>query len=351
MSLTTLKLRQRESAAHLSPVLDRALQVTGEVLPAVQDAGSRGALAEKLEACRALSGATSPDVPRLTAACFELWEAVLHALRAQQVEHRTEMARLVEMIRDTLAMLVGNGQEISGDISSAADRLHALLQIRDVEQLKSRLLAEADQLQRVAAERQHQWQQTIDLFSARISALEEQLVEVKREASLDALTGLTNRRYFEQAVRRAMATPSQRLVVAALDLDNFKSVNDAGGHGAGDAVLKRVAEALATGVRKDDVAARLGGDEFAVALVGATLTQGEPRMRQILKTLSGLPTEIESLPTISASCGLAELSAGDTFESLIRRADQALYDAKRQGKRRLVVHAAPFIRDLRHRTS
>jgi diguanylate cyclase (GGDEF)-like protein len=154
---------------------------------------------------------------------------------------------------------------------------------------------------------------------------------------------------FEQAVREALAAPQREFVVAVLDLDNFKDVNDMGGHEAGDRVLQAVAKTLRTSVRKEDVVARIGGDEFALLGRGASLRGAEGRLRTLIAALGEIRTGIQSPACVSASCGVAEYCAGDTLESLLRRADQALYEAKRQGKRRLVAKSPPFIRDLLHR--
>jgi diguanylate cyclase (GGDEF)-like protein len=130
------------------------------------------------------------------------------------------------------------------------------------------------------------------------------------------------------------------------DLDDFTAINDTGGHAAGDAVLQAVAQTLKTSVRKHDLVARIGGDEFALIGSSVTLRDAEPRIRSIVATLATVPTGLQEPARVSVSCGLAEYCAGDTLESLQRRADQALYDAKRHGKNRVVVKSPPFIRDL-----
>jgi diguanylate cyclase len=353
-SLVALKLARTVPStvgAALRPVLDRALALIGYVLLAVEDDRERLELTGKLDEFRVdLAAASNPeDITSLTSSCFDMCEHAVQALQAQQAERRAELRRLVTLVRDTVAMLVGDGDAFSSDIVDAASRFNALLRISDVQQLKQRLMAEVGDLQRIAGERQRQWRETVEMFESRVAVLEQQLVTVKQEAALDPLTGIANRRTFELAVREAVQAPHRELIVAILDLDDFKGVNDHGGHPAGDRVLQAVAQALKSSVRKKDVVARIGGDEFALLGLGTTVREAESRIRSLIDSLAEVPTGLESPTFVSASCGLAEYCAGDTLESLMRRADQALYEAKRQGKHRLVVKSPPFIRDLLNR--
>ena len=137
--------------------------------------------------------------------------------------------------------------------------------------------------------------------------------------------------------------------LAILDIDDFKAINDALGHLAGDEALKTLAQTLKDTVRPHDVVGRFGGDEFVVLMVDMTLKQAEARMITVLRALRSVTISKEQPRPVSASAGLAEFSAGDSFEGLLKRADHALYEAKRAGKNRVFVKAAPFIRDLRSR--
>ncbi|MGM0858301.1 MAG: GGDEF domain-containing protein [Pseudomonadota bacterium] len=172
--------------------------------------------------------------------------------------------------------------------------------------------------------------------------LHHQHKRVLRLSLMDELTGLGNRRYmlnftkllFEQSQRSG-----HPLSMALLDLDHFKRVNDDFGHPAGDQVLKVVAGALLSEVRKSDVVARLGGEEFCV-LMPETDTEGAleviERIRQRVESLShqafGVPV------TVTVSLGLATMVNNDaSFDHLYSRADQALYQAKIKGRNRIAV--------------
>ena len=338
-----------EALTTLRPVLERALTVIADALHSVDSEAQRAELSAQVASCRQAMGSGETDPEHLapaTQACFEVCERTLQALQSQQQERGAELRRLVVLIRETVTLLVGDGEALSSDISQAATRFNSLLRINDVTQLKQRLAAEVGDLQRLAAARKQQWAQTVEMFEARIVGLEKQLMAVKHEASLDPLTGISNRRHFEQTIREELQSPGRQVVVAVLDLDDFKAVNDTGGHAAGDSVLQAVAQTLKSSVRRNDLVARIGGDEFAMLYRAATLREVESRVRSIVATLAAVSTGLEQPSHVSVSCGLAEYCAGDTLESVTRRADQALYEAKRHGKNRVVVKSPPFIRDL-----
>ena len=160
-------------------------------------------------------------------------------------------------------------------------------------------------------------------------------------ASTDALTGIPNRRAFIERITSAVdaGTPDPATVVCLVDLDGFKGVNDRDGHLAGDAVLKDVAAALAGAVRDTDTVARLGGDEFAVLARTAPESTGETladRLR-VAVAVSG------ARHGVTASLGLATLEPGDDVESVLHRADEAMYRAKTAGGDRADTRAGGFV--------
>ncbi len=166
---------------------------------------------------------------------------------------------------------------------------------------------------------------------------------ILRISRTDALTGLLNRGAFLEALTRHLTrlrADTGPSVLMYVDLDNFKQVNDVRGHQAGDELLGRVRDILLQSTRPTDVVARLGGDEFAIWLVSADQAAGEMRGRQILERSKALAAYSGS-PTrpVGMSIGLAvwQPSANETVDHLMARADQAMYQAKRDGKGHFVV--------------
>jgi diguanylate cyclase (GGDEF)-like protein len=164
--------------------------------------------------------------------------------------------------------------------------------------------------------------------------------DAEARASTDALTGLPNRRYFDEFVgllaqrRRA----GDAVGILMVDVDRFKVLNDKHGHATGDAVLKAVAGAIVSAVREDDVPARFGGEEFVVLLrnpdPGVAVEIGE----RIRAAVRGLDLRRLEVPPVSVSVGVAVATGpDDPIESLIDIADEALYRAKRGGRDRVVA--------------
>lgn len=176
----------------------------------------------------------------------------------------------------------------------------------------------------------------------RMAALVE---ESQRQASIDVLTGLMNRRAFLPAIRNEVARGSrygQALSVLLLDVDHFKVINDRHGHAAGDQVLSAVGAALARSLRTTDFAARWGGEEFVVALTSTNLESGltvAERTRRIIEELLIEDASGHRIP-VTASVGLTELRRGDGVDQLMDRADRAMYAAKFGGRNRVGVDEA-----------
>ncbi|MDF7777920.1 diguanylate cyclase [Sphingomonas sp. AOB5] len=162
--------------------------------------------------------------------------------------------------------------------------------------------------------------------------------KVRDLATYDSLTGIHNRRAFEEAVAARIAAQTarsrDRFALALIDLDDFKGINDTRGHHAGDAVLKAVAERLAAHAGAEGIVGRLGGDEF-VAMLPAPVDRAalERRMTALIAGLC-VPASIDEEPVpVGASLGFAVFpDDADDYDRLVRTADQALYAAKREGK-------------------
>ena len=190
------------------------------------------------------------------------------------------------------------------------------------------------------------------LFSFSFMALlVARLVDRLRRLSLeDPLTGLLNRRAFDAELQREWQRALRgrgAFALLALDLDHFKRVNDAHGHAGGDHVLREVASRLRTTLRVTDVAARTGGEEFVVIVPGADEPAACALAERLRTSIASQPMALAAGPIrITASVGVAVVSAADAdAERPLRRADEALYAAKRAGRDRVQVAAPPATAD------
>lgn len=163
------------------------------------------------------------------------------------------------------------------------------------------------------------------------------------DANHDPLTGMANRTLFHISLRQQLALCRRNkteLCLLYIDLDGFKAVNDTHGHEVGDQLLREVTLRLAGAIRDSDITARLGGDEFAIALINSDQAKATEFATRLIETISA-PYLLGDIETrISASIGVAgyPASASD-IDTLLRRADQAMYKAKSSGKRRVCLAA------------
>ena len=173
-----------------------------------------------------------------------------------------------------------------------------------------------------------------------------------RSGFTDVLTGWYNRRYLTVRLNEELARAQRdraSLVCLMLDIDHFKQVNDNWGHSAGDAVLREIAQRIEAQVRASDVAARYGGEEFVVLLPNTDVEAATLLADRIREAISESPIDLENgeAVSITVSIGIATVGPGEdesdlktVGDSLLARADVALYAAKSAGRDRVIVEAA-----------
>ena len=172
---------------------------------------------------------------------------------------------------------------------------------------------------------------------AGLSQLRHTHSQLERLAIQDPLTNALNARAFSHELAQELSRNrryGRPLALIYLDLDDFKSVNDTHGHATGDAVLRLVADAMRSAVRQADVVGRLGGDEFAVLMPE---TDGDVAHAAATRLATGIRTVFRGTPSVTASIGVVAVSGTEAgTDELLRKADQAMYAAKRAGKDRVV---------------
>ncbi len=166
-------------------------------------------------------------------------------------------------------------------------------------------------------------------------------IRLEREASVDALTGLRNRRWLEVNLDRLAQRHrcgGTSFTVIMLDVDHFKRVNDTYGHAAGDRVLSTVSQTILNSLRPTDLASRYGGEEFVVILPGTALDDGMIVAQRLRQQVGGQEVDCRDgrvLPPVTISLGVAMLGDNESGKELLARADGALYRAKQNGRNRV----------------
>ena len=166
--------------------------------------------------------------------------------------------------------------------------------------------------------------------------------ELYRLAIHDALTGLYNKRYLMDYLQREIDRSTRYgrpLALILFDIDHFKAINDTMGHLAGDGTLRELADRLRSKICKDDLLARYGGEEFAAVLTEANRSTAAELAEQLRRTVEDLPFTIEGRPhQVTISLGVASIHGDEVLspQALIQRADECLYQAKREGRNRVV---------------
>lgn len=198
----------------------------------------------------------------------------------------------------------------------------------------------AEQIRQAIDLRREHDQDLLVQLSGELRKMREDLNDAREQAQHDGLTGMFNRAAFDQAFAKTVSLARAsgiELSVFMLDLDLFKLVNDRFGHDVGDRVLRACADALVRSFpRRDDFVARYGGEEFVVLCRGVGAEHAPMLAERVRRSVANLTVQTEDAvisPTISV--GYAQLGEGETGESFLRRADQALYHAKDLGRDRV----------------
>jgi diguanylate cyclase (GGDEF)-like protein/PAS domain S-box-containing protein len=341
------------SGQHFIFVFTKALQFREELLSAILDSSQNGIIA--LEAIRGPDGSVD-DAIIVTAnrsaceICGHSSEALIgaSALTVLPILRRsTVWTRCLEAITDGQSSNIEAHARIGGrdhwfQVSLAPLRDGVAMTFADVTELKLANLTLQSRAATLAVEIGRE-RAAAEMLTSEISRQKERQSELQHMADTDPMTGLLNRRSFQnrlEAIYAKARTTGQPICLAIVDLDHFKVINDSYGHPAGDAVIKAAAERLMSRIRREgDVVARIGGEEFAIVLDNARL-EGAVRVAEALRlAIAEGPVALPDgrVTALTASIGVAEWLKSEDIEALFNRADEALYAAKGMGRNRVEI--------------
>ncbi|PID39230.1 MAG: hypothetical protein CSA65_00105 [Proteobacteria bacterium] len=249
-----------------------------------------------------------------------------------------------------LQTMAGGGKRAQTRIERSVNALERAAAGDSLGQLRAAVGAAAFQIKNALEEQRKQLETEMAALGEKLADLRAELVEARREMSLDPLTQLNNRGAFDEALVRFVQLAclgAQPLALLMIDLDHFKYVNDTYGHPTGDKVIVATANTISmTFPRKGDFAARYGGEEFAVLLSDVDEAQARPLAERLLDKVRKLRVKTDTADEpidLSCSIGVAVLGRGEHPKELVARADAALYRAKHDGRDRAVLADPPRI--------
>nr|WP_314571330.1 diguanylate cyclase [uncultured Pseudomonas sp.] len=267
---------------------------------------------------------------------LENFQRQLQLTHGDHVESRSAALALDDVLRehvDGLQTSMRGATDIDGLKQVLESRLEGLLASME----QHRLQREARE-QEIAA-RLHGLGERVTSMEREALDYRDKLEQQRHKALLDPLTGLPNRAAWNERLALEHGRLQQTgtgLLLAILDLDHFKSINDTYGHQAGDKVLKIIANVLRKGLRGDDFIARFGGEEFALLMPGSDLSGGSRLLERLRAAVEQCPFHFKGeRVTVTMSAGVAVFKSGENASQVLKRADQALYRAKETGRNQI----------------
>ena len=258
-------------------------------------------------------------------------------------------SRVVDEINQVMAMMdaaVGTASNYTESLNNVTSKLGTAKDREGLRAIVESLVQTANEMR----QDNNTLEERLNASKMEINQLQVNLETVRNESLTDPLTGLANRKQFDDKLTQAMADAAERsepLSLIMTDIDHFKTFNDTWGHLTGDQVLRLVAMSVKQNVKGQDIAARYGGEEFAVILPNTVLRSGltvadhirrAVMSKELMKRSTG-----QNLGRVTISLGVATARKGDTIQSLITRADACLYAAKRNGRNRVICETDPEV--------
>lgn len=278
--------------------------------------------------------------------CQDLYEKYLNFGNERETYERAgdkinatlhDVSNLMQNVKDSTHEFTTTLQSATGKLENADVPEHIRDVLTTIRQETEKMMAYNEQLE-----------SRLDQSANLMGELKRDMERIRRQAITDGLTGLANRKAFDEQINRMCREGSKTgksFSLILIDIDHFKAFNDKYGHQVGDQVLRLVAMTLINEVKGQDMAARYGGEEFAILLPGTNINAAKAvaenlrkavEQKEVMNRITG-----ENLGQITISLGAAQFYETETPDELIRRADMALYNAKNNGRNKVSLAATP----------
>ena len=255
-----------------------------------------------------------------------------------------ELRGIVEMLVSGLKTVDSDATKFHRNIAQHLESLGSICQVSDLRQLRGALQNEIGSLQATLKASEQKQERSMEALASQVTVLRDKLEVAEGEARQDALTGVLNRRALDEMLNawlEKFKAGSEKFSAILMDLDNFKQINDSFGHAVGDRALLAIVGCCRSLIRQGDVLARYGGDEFVFLLPGSSARNATKVAKKICEELANTGFELEddnagrNRLQLAASFGVTGCRKKDSVESIMQRADAALYQAKKQGRGRV----------------
>lgn len=295
-------------------------------------------------------GAPRPDVPEDksgTGVFYRDWKGLTHYFNETRRDEAKYVTRVLDDFREmtwafvsAVHTVVVEEAEESKIATNQMNRMRVAVDSNSTDLMKREALAVVGVMEKLIEHRKERQREQFASLADKLKNLGRELEDARRESSIDGLTGLHNRKSFDDYISRSielhtlLGKPGCLMMV---DMDHFKAINDTHGHPVGDAAIRQIANCLSkTFLRRVDFVARYGGDEFAIILQETSGENAAMLAERLRKSVADLPPLDVAAgaepPKLTLTIGVGEIRLGDSTFDWIKRADSALYHAKRAGR-------------------
>ena len=279
---------------------------------------------------------------------FENYKKSIPAFIRRQKEYlnnrEKELWDIIGLQRTAITTLGTENRDYNRKVYERSKELESITMLDDIKTMKKNLKKEVASIQATVRKKEEQDRQRLDVLSKQVNRLNVELKKVKTKAMTDGLTKAYNREAFDSYIRKLVdrnTIKQSPFSLLMLDIDDFKNINDGYGHQIGDRVLVALVKKCTEFIRDEDFLARYGGEEFVIVLPGASLRNALKKAQRLRKAIAGThyTTDKEkggNALSVTVSIGASSFCKNDSVSTVIDRSDQALYQAKRTGKNRVV---------------